>query len=114
MASNMTIAKRLEGLARIADLVLDQRLQALQRAQQARNATREKIQALDQPWEMDEHALQASVRAAFLYQTWADLRRKDLNLVLAKQTVVVLETEADARLSFSRHAALEQLRAQKR
>lgn len=111
MAGHMKAAKKLEALGRIADAVLDQRLHVLKCAQLARNATKEKILALEQPHDRDTCSLQASARAALLYQAWADIRRKELNLVLARQTVIAMETEADARLAFSRHSALRQLQA---
>ena len=105
----MSTLKQLAALGRIADLMLDQRLQVLLRAQDARTATKDRIAALEQPQDLDACSLQASVQAQMLYQAWADMRRKDLNLVLAKQTVKVMEVESDARLAFGKQSALRQL-----
>ncbi|NJM81760.1 MAG: hypothetical protein HC844_04030 [Tabrizicola sp.] len=40
------------------------------------------------------------------YQRWADLRRMELNDVIARQTVTWIEAQAEARLAFGRNQAL--------
>jgi hypothetical protein len=110
----MTLAKKLGPLQQIADVILDQRLLALRAANAARQDTQKKIASLEVPGCWDACSLQSSAKAEMLYQAWADTRRKDLNLHLAKQTVVKIEAEDAARLAFSRHAALSKLAVQKR
>ncbi|MGL5008904.1 MAG: hypothetical protein ACRC6I_03420 [Paracoccaceae bacterium] len=107
----MTSEKRLASLGQITEVILDQRLMALQAAQRARQATKARIAALDTAFTSDELALVAAERAQLLYQTWADRRRSQLNQTLAQQTVATMECEAAAREAFSRNTVLSGLRA---
>lgn len=110
----MTTTKKLEPLRQIADVILDQRLLALRAANAARHDTERKIASLEVLGGWDDCALQSSAKAEMLYQAWADVRRRDLNLQLAKQTVTKIEAEDAARLAFSRQTALAKLAVQNR
>ncbi len=108
----MTKAK-LEGLQRLADLVLDQQLLTLRTAQAQREATRTKIAALDHSGDWGTSSLQSNARAEVLYQAWADARRRDLNLLLARQTVAVMTAEDASRTAFGRKTALRAIQTRK-
>jgi hypothetical protein len=110
----MTVSSKINALQQIADVMLDQRLLALRAANTARTETEMKIAALEVPGGWEDCSLQAAGRAELLYQAWADARRKDLNLNLARQTVAKMEAEDAARLAFARHTALQKLALQKR
>jgi hypothetical protein len=114
MADHMTLAKQLGALGQIADIMLDQRLLALRVANTARTDTQNKLAALDVAATWQDCSLQSSARAEMLYQSWADARRKELNLNLARQTVTKMQAEEAARLAFSRQTALQKLQAHKR
>jgi hypothetical protein len=105
----MTVSKQLDELRQLSDLMLDQRLLALRGAQAARIETQDRIAALDLPDFADGCALAIAARAALLYQTWADVRRKDLNLTLARQTVAEIEAKDAARTAFSKQRVLASL-----
>jgi hypothetical protein len=89
--------------------VLDQRLSGLRHAQAQRDETRHRLAALDQPEVWDECSLQSSARAAMLYQAWADARRRELNLNLARQTIKVINAEEASREAFGRQVALKRI-----
>lgn len=105
----MTVSKQLCDLKQLSDLMLDQRLLALRRAQTARVETQDRIAALDLPDFPAGCSLATAAHAALLYQTWAELRRKDLNLTLARQTVTEIEAKDAARTAFSKQRVLTNL-----
>jgi hypothetical protein len=47
--------------------------------------------------------------AALRYAGWADARRAEINLRLARQTALWLQAQADARLAFGRADVLRRL-----
>jgi hypothetical protein len=105
---------KLQGLQRIADIMLDQQLSGLRQANAAQDETRGKLLALDPVVDWDGCNLQASAQAATLYQAWADIRRRELNLQLARQTAAVLQAQDAARLAFGRSTALTALKSRDR
>ena len=109
----MTVAKQLGALKSLADMILDQRLITLRAAQSACAETRSKLAGLDGQGAVDDCALVIAAAADLRYQTWADLRRKDLNMQLARQTVVALEASDAARLAFGKQNVLAKLQARK-
>lgn len=107
----MTVLRQLGQLKHVSDLMLDQRLLALRAAQTARVATQDRIAALDMPYFAEGCFIAIAARAALLYEAWADGRRRDLNLILARQTVTEIEAKVDARIAFSKQRVLENLHA---
>jgi hypothetical protein len=101
---------RIDALQQIAALVLDQHLSDLRQANARRDETRRKLAALDQKGGWADCSLQASAKAAMLYQAWADVRRRELNQNLARQTVAVMSAEDASRLAFGRHSVLNALK----
>lgn len=104
----MTDRKTAEQLAFLADLVLQDRLAKLRKAAAARMQTTAQISALaERPAEGLEPlvAAQQSLR----YQVWADARRQELNLVLARQTAAWMSAHASATEAFGRAQVIEKL-----
>ncbi len=102
----MTTRAKMQGLADISALALDQRLAALRQAQAKRQFIIDRIKALDLPPVITDLPLAAAQRAEVSYQSWADQRRIPLNLSLAQATAAVLQAEADARLVFAKNSVL--------
>lgn len=89
------------GLAQLADLVLEDRLAKLRCAAAARAQTAAQIAALvETPAEGLDPVVAA--QQSLRYQRWADVRRQDLNLVLARQTAAWLSAHQAASHAFGR------------
>lgn len=104
----MTDRKMAARLATLADLVLQDRLAKLRSAAAARAQTVAQIAGLgEQPAEgLDPLvAAQQSLR----YQQWADARRQELNLVLARQTAQWMTAHGAATEAFGRAHVIEKL-----
>lgn len=100
----------LEKLSHLGRMVLDLGLARLQQAKAAREETLRQIAAL-QAGIVDEGISEiAAHQAALRYQAWADLRRRELNLILARQTVAQLTAEDEARLALGRVDVLQRIR----
>lgn len=108
----MKTPAQLEDLGRLSRLVLDERLSALRRAQRARQVTLDRISALNCPPVTMDVSLMAAQRADVNYQIWADQRRMQLNMTLARQTVTSLQAVDAARQAFAKNSMLVRLRAQ--
>ena len=109
----MTDRKTAARLAVLADLVLQDRLARLRAAAAARAQTMAQIAGLaEQPAEgLDPLvAAQQSLR----YQQWADARRQELNLVLARQTAVWMTAHGNATEAFGRAQVIGKLTGEKK
>lgn len=94
----------LQGLAR---LLLDHRLSQLRLAADRREQSRMQIAALETESRPTGLGLAAAEQVALRYQLWADVRRSELNTVLARQTVEWMAARDDARHAFGRTEALQ-------
>jgi hypothetical protein len=101
--------KKLADLEALTRMTLDHRLAALRRAKAEKRATTDMINALDLPYTETDLPLAAAQHAEMMYQAWADQRRMQLNLQLARQSVIVLHAEADARQAFGKNNVLAAL-----
>lgn len=97
----MSGASDLQRLMALAGMVREARRAALARAMAAREETRARIAALDRPGPADLDPL-AEAQAALRYGRWADARRADLNLGLARQTAAWIEARGEAALATAR------------
>ena len=95
---------RLEGLSR---LMLDDRLSRLRAAAALVETSRMQIAALDHCAEPVDLPPVAASQISLRYQLWADVRRSELNVVLARQTVTWLDARQEARHAFGRLEALQ-------
>lgn len=109
----MNDAAKLRALQVIAALMKDQQLAQLHRVAEARAETLARLEGLAVPTEADLPPV-AAARVELGYQRWADQRRAELNLVLARQTADWIERKADARLAFGKADALRRLAEKKR
>jgi len=101
--------KRIDRLQQIAGLILDTRLAEVQAADRARQESLSHLQALrvSQPVVADVVAAQVGLR----YEQWADMRRGQINMALARQTVTWMEAQDRARSAFGRAEVLRKLNA---
>lgn len=106
----MKKSTRLANLKALAEMVRDQKLAKLQVCAAARAATLNRLADL-RPAEADPAESIAAVQARLRYEHWADLRRAEMNVVLARQTVQWMEAREDARTTFGRAEVLRQLQA---
>lgn len=110
----MTGDAPLARLARLSGMIRDLRLADLERAGKARAESRARLAglALD-PCPSDLGAI-AAAQAELRYQSWAEARRAEINLTLARQTAEWLEAQDAARRAFGRSQALKALAARRR
>lgn len=101
--------ERLKRLQAMADLVFDARTQKLRQENQARDALKAQLAALDCPREGDGTPWPVSELIAFGYEQWAAVRRAEINANLARQSAQCLMAADDARLAFGRKEALGKL-----
>lgn len=99
--------KRIDRLQQIASLILDARLAEVQVAERARQESLSHLQALRVPQQGVEDV--ASAQVALRYEQWADMRRGQINMTLARQTVTWMEAQDRARDAFGRAEALRKL-----
>lgn len=106
----MSRAKDLARLQALAGLMRDHRLAQLQQAAERRLQSQEQIAALERSVTTDLPPV-AGQLVALRYQAWADRRRADLNLVLARQTADWINARDAARKAFGQAEALRGLLA---
>lgn len=99
--------KQLGQLQDLAQLMLDHRLAQLRQAAEARAKTEAALEGLSAtpPAGSDLQGTAAEL-AALAYRKWADARRAEINLVLARQNRDMLEARAAAEAAFGKAEAL--------
>jgi hypothetical protein len=94
-------------LGEISGLMLDVRLAALQAANRAKEESLAQLAGLAAPVAPAKGLSEVTAElAALSYQRWADVRRAELNLVLARQTAVWMDAREAARQAFGKKQAL--------
>jgi hypothetical protein len=93
-------------LAAITQLVQDDRLNRLRIANEARAKSLMQLAALAADEAPSDLPVIPAGLVGLAYQCWADIRRADLNVVIARQTVEVMEARAAASLAFGRAQAI--------
>jgi hypothetical protein len=109
----MKRAEQIRMLANLAQTVLDRQMADLRKAAAARAQTVDRLESLCIAPDAGTLPDVATARARVRYEAWADLRRRELNLVLARQTVAVLAAEDAAREAFGRRDVLRRLEGRK-
>lgn len=109
----MTRRSDLARLQALAEMVETLRMSEMRAAAAACAQTRDRMRDLEAGPAPDLPPI-AAARAALLYDRWADARRAELNMVLARQTVALSEAQDAARLAFGRARALEAVAARRR
>lgn len=108
----MTKAKDIHRLAAVAQLMLDHRLGQLRNAAAELERSRMQLAAINQAARPAEDlAPVVAEKVALTYDRWADARRSELNLVIARQTVDWMEARTDAKGAFGRLQVLQGLEA---
>ena len=100
---------RIKQLETIAGMILDLRLADLRQAARLRQESLDRLGALEVPPAEDMDPITAA-RINLQYQAWADRRRAEINLVLARQTADWTMRRAEAKEAFARSEALRMLR----
>ena len=100
---------RLTRLTQLANLIRDQRLEALRQTNLRRQATEALIAGLEVPPAQDIPPLVAA-RAELAYQVWADRRRQDLARQLAQNNEACRMARAEAVQAFGRSLVLGRLK----
>jgi hypothetical protein len=101
-----TRAEDLAKLQGITDLVLENRLHRLRQTAEARAQSLMQLAALSAtPVPADLPAITAGL-VGLTYQRWADIRRAELNAVIARQTAEWMAAKAEASLAFGRAEAV--------
>ncbi|TXH99763.1 MAG: hypothetical protein E6Q73_09710 [Pseudorhodobacter sp.] len=95
----------------LADLALDHRLAALRQAAEAKARSETALAGLAKPVALPQEGFEGvSIDLSGLaYQRWADVRRSEINLVLAGQTHAWLAAKDEAQLAFGKSEALRRL-----
>ena len=108
----MTQKQDLARLTQISQLLLDQRLSRLTAAARSRQASLDQLAGLEEAAAPAGALPEISAQLASLaYQRWAEARRAEINLALARQTAEWIEARDAARLAFGRTDALQTLQA---
>jgi hypothetical protein len=105
----MTKASDMTRLSEVAQLMLDHRLGQLRGAAAELERSRMQIASLDRtarPADLDPVTAE---KVALSYDRWADQRRAELNLVIARQTASWMEARGEAQTAFGRVQALQGL-----
>jgi hypothetical protein len=94
----------------LVEMILDQRLSVLRKAAQAKQDSEAVLAGLACPEAVpsDLHGVSSQL-AGLGYQRWADARRSEINVVLARQTVEFLAARDEARVAFGKADALSKV-----
>jgi hypothetical protein len=103
----------LDRLGRLSRLILDLRLAEVQAANRAREESLGHLRALESASASDLDPL-AAARAQLGYDRWAEARRAEINLGLARQTAVWMAAQDKARHAFGQAEAVRALQTKKR
>lgn len=98
-------------LTDLAQLTLDHRLGQMRTATQALDRSKGQLAAISEGARPADLPLVMGARAEWTYQRWADLRKSELNLVIARQTAACLALRDEAKTAFGRLEALRSLSA---
>ena len=108
----MTNQDQMRRLQQVAALLFDSKLTNLKATARAMQQTKDHLADLTaRPVPAQDLPQLAMEIAALRYERWADLRRQDLNLALARQTAAWLDARDAARLAFGKNQALEAIAA---
>jgi hypothetical protein len=105
--------EQLDRLGALAKLILDLRLADVQAAGKARDQSLGHLRALAAAPAQDLDPVAAAL-TDLRYQQWADLRRGEINLTLARQTATWMEAQGRARHAFGQAEVLQKLQSARR
>jgi hypothetical protein len=106
----MTRANDISRLAEVAQLMLDHRLGLLRVSATELERSRMQLQSINAAARPSEDlAPMTAEKVGMAYDRWADVRRSELNLVIARQTASWIEARGEAQNAFGRVQALQGL-----
>ncbi len=104
---------KLAHICRLSDMIFDVQQMRLSAATRLRQESLDRLASLAMPSAQDLDPLTAA-KAHLRYQLWADQRRAEINLNLARQTAAWHEAQVETRHAFGRTEALRLLEARRR
>ena len=108
----MTKKQQIEKLQHVAALLFDSKLAQLKIIAQAKHETEGHLTDLAQGASVTPDMPQISIEVANLrYERWADVRRAELNMTLARQTALWLDARGAAQVAFGKTQALDGIKA---
>ncbi len=110
----MTDRVKLGQLQALGQLVLDTKLLVLEQAARARQNSLDHLADLGRPHPPTDLPPILAAEVAMRFERWADQRRSEINLTLARQTAEWAEARQDAAVAFGRNQALQGLIDRKR
>ncbi len=99
--------KNIAVLQSLSQIVLDARLATLRTAADARAASLDRLADLGHSPVATELPELAAIDVAMRYHRWADQKRTEINLTLARQTATWLDARAEAKTAFGKAEALK-------
>ncbi len=105
----MSDREKLGRLGQVSALMRDTRMQELERAARARQASLDRLSELDRPATPNDLPAIVAGEVAMRYALWADRRRSEINLMLARQTVEWQQARHEAALAFGRDQVVQKL-----
>jgi hypothetical protein len=108
----MSEKEKLGRLQQISQLLYDQRLAALEKAARARQASLDRLAELDRPMGATDLPVLAVQEIAMRHALWADHKRREINVQLARQTAEWIEAREEAARAFGRNQVLTRLKDQ--
>lgn len=109
----MSEPEKLKRLAQVSGLMLDTKMLALEVAARARQNSLDRMDELNRPASPSDLPALVAAEVAMRYALWADQRRSEINMVLARQTVEWIGARHEAALAFGRHQVVQKLRDRK-
>lgn len=103
----MTSRKDLKSLATLSQLVLDQRLAAVRQAAERLDRSKSQLRAINAAAAPADLPPVQGGLVDLAYQRWADVRRAELNVTIAQQTVAWIDAKSEAATAFGRVQALK-------
>jgi hypothetical protein len=96
-------------IAELAQMMLDHRLGLLRTTGTELDRSKLQLQAINTAAEPASLPLVTGQTVGLTYERWANVRRSDLNLVIARQTASWISAREDAVTAFGRFQALRAL-----
>ena len=109
----MSDAEKLQRLAEVSSLLRDTKMLAMEAAARARQHSLDRMAELNRPATPTELPPLVAAEVAMRYALWADQRRSEINLILARQTVEWVGAQQEAARAFGRHQVVQKLGARK-
>ncbi|MGV8989023.1 MAG: hypothetical protein ACOH2H_22505 [Cypionkella sp.] len=110
----MSDRERLNRLAQLSSLLLDAKLFSVEKAARARQHSLDLLAKLEIAAAPSDLPPVLAGQLTMHYQTWADQRRSEINLVLARQSAEWAEAQQEAAQAFGRNQVVLKLHARRK